>query len=118
MKPIEKQSDKASTRFGTYWSTATDQLLSGLNSASTGLSQADAERRLKQYGPNSINSANQTSTVGLLLSQFKSPLVLILVVAAVISAIARMAGRFDRDRDCDWQHDAWVLARVPSQRRY
>ena len=88
MTTNEKQNDKVSTRCGTYWSTATNQLLCDLNSARTGLSQADAKKRLKQYGPNSINSANQSSTFGLLLSQFKSPLVLILVVAAIISAIA------------------------------
>jgi P-type Mg2+ transporter len=88
MTPSEKLIDRASTEFGVYWGSATEQLLSDLNSASTGLSQADAEGRLKEYGANEINSGNQTGTFGLLLSQFKSPLVLILVVAAIISAIA------------------------------
>ena len=40
--------------------------------------QADAEQRLKQYGPNTIKAQQKTTAVGLLLSQFKSPLYLIL----------------------------------------
>lgn len=67
---------------------APEQLLTELHTARTGLSQADAKRRLQQVGPNSINAANQSTTFGLLLSQFKSPLVLILVFAAIVSAIA------------------------------
>ena len=88
MKTIVNLSGDAGPRLITFWSIAPDQLLTDLNSARTGLSQADAERRLKQYGPNSINATSQTSAIGLLLSQFKSPLVLILVFAAIISAIA------------------------------
>ncbi len=44
--------------------------------------------RLKEHGLNSIAGTGQQGTVGLMLSQFKSPLVLILVFAAVVSAIA------------------------------
>ncbi|MFN7894512.1 MAG: HAD-IC family P-type ATPase, partial [Pirellula sp.] len=88
MKPVDKLSDSASSHLLTFWSTTAEQLLRSLRSASTGLSQSEADRRLKQVGRNSINATSQQSTIGLLLSQFKSPLVLILVVAAIISAIA------------------------------
>ena len=88
MKPIVNQSEVDGARLSAYWSMAPEQLLTALNAASTGLSQADAKRRLQQVGPNSINAASQSNAFGLLLSQFKSPLVLILVVAAIISAIA------------------------------
>ena len=88
MKLVDKSTEAASSHLRSYWSTATDQLLRDLKSASTGLSQSEAEQRLKQHGKNSINAASQQSTMGLLLSQFKSPLVLILVVAAIISAVA------------------------------
>ena len=40
------------------------------------------------YGPNLIQAGSQTTALRLLLNQFKSPLVLILVFAAIISAIA------------------------------
>lgn len=71
-----------------YWSANPEQLVTELHSAWNGLSRDDAERRLEQYGPNSIAAASQTSALWLLLSQVKSPLVLILVFAAIISVIA------------------------------
>ena len=71
-----------------YWSIPFEQLLTELHSSPNGLSQDEAKRRVYQYGPNSITAASQTTVCGLLLSQFKSPLVLILVFAAIISVIA------------------------------
>ena len=85
---IQNQLSEAPSSLATYWSTSPEQLLTEMKSDRNGLSQADAQRRLQQYGPNTIKAASQTSTIGLLLSQFKSPLVLILVFAAIISAIA------------------------------
>ena len=86
--PSATQPNDTQTALVAYWSTAPDKLLSELHSSPNGLSQADAERRLLQYGPNSIQAGSQTTALGLLLNQFKSPLVLILVGAAIISAIA------------------------------
>ncbi len=88
LKSQEDSQEQASIPSRNYWSKSTAQLLGHLNSATTGLSLGEANQRLKVYGPNSINPSNQSSVFSLLLSQFKSPLVLILVVAAIISAIA------------------------------
>lgn len=71
-----------------YWGNTPEQLLIELRSSPNGISQEEAERRLKQYGANTLKAENQSTALGLLLSQFKSPLVLILVVAAIISAVA------------------------------
>ncbi|MEO8361224.1 MAG: magnesium-translocating P-type ATPase [Vicinamibacteria bacterium] len=68
-----------------YWSLALDDLLAELPSSATGLGQAEADRRLKESGANSIRASPRIGALTLLLSQFKSPLVLILVFAAVIS---------------------------------
>ena len=70
-----------------YWSIAPEQLLASLKSTNNGLQQADAEQRLKQYGLNAIRAQKQTSAINLLLRQFKSPLVLILIFAAIISGV-------------------------------
>ena len=70
-----------------YWSLSTEQLLSELHASIEGLKSADAFQRLKQYGPNTIKAQQQTTALTLLLSQFKSPLVIILIVAAVISGV-------------------------------
>ncbi len=70
-----------------YWSVAPEQLLTSLKTTENGLQQADAEQRLKQYGQNTISTQKQATALRLLLKQFKSPLVLILIVAAIISAV-------------------------------
>jgi Mg2+-importing ATPase len=57
-----------------------------LQSTDRGLNSSDAAARLKQVGPNSLKAARRASALGLLLNQFKSPLVLILIVATIISA--------------------------------
>ena len=50
-----------------------------------GLSRAEAERRLEQYGPNRLKSAPETPWWTRLLEQFQNFLVIILLVATVIS---------------------------------
>ncbi|RAJ83147.1 Mg2+-importing ATPase [Chitinophaga dinghuensis] len=56
----------------------------GTNS-STGLTSTEASQRLSQYGPNTIEAQKKTSELLLLLSHFKSPLVMILLIAGLIS---------------------------------
>jgi magnesium-transporting ATPase (P-type) len=72
-----------------YWSLPSEQLLSALQSTGDGLTQAEAENRLKQYGPNALKVRRRSTALGLFLRQLKSPLVLILIFAAVISAFVR-----------------------------
>jgi P-type Mg2+ transporter len=70
-----------------YWSLAPEQLLSALHASRNGLQPADAKQRQKQYGLNIISAQQQATALRLLLSQFKSPLVLILIFAASVSGI-------------------------------
>ncbi|MEO8562246.1 MAG: magnesium-translocating P-type ATPase [bacterium] len=70
-----------------FWSLAVDRLLSDLKSTAAGLQPADAEQRLKEHGPNTIKAHQQVTAVGLFLSQFRSPLVLILIFAAIVSLV-------------------------------
>jgi Mg2+-importing ATPase len=48
-------------------------------------SREAAAARLRRVGANSVEDASHPSALGLLLRQYESPLVLILIVAAVIS---------------------------------
>ncbi|MBI3175290.1 MAG: magnesium-translocating P-type ATPase [Chloroflexi bacterium] len=84
-----------------YWNLSGDQLVSSLATTPNGILQADAENRIKQYGPNVLKAQGKTTTVGLLLSQFKSPLVLILIFASIVSAFVG-----------EWTDAAIVLAVV------
>ena len=84
---VGKQVDQATLT--AYWSLTPDQLFSTLDSSRDGLQAIDASQRLKQYGLNTIGTQQQMSPLGLLLRQFKSPLVLILIFAAIVSGIVK-----------------------------
>ncbi|HSP80939.1 MAG TPA: cation-transporting P-type ATPase, partial [Myxococcaceae bacterium] len=56
-----------------------------LGSGSPGLTRATAAARLAQYGPNQLAEAPPTSVLVLLLHQFKSPLIYILLAAGVVT---------------------------------
>ena len=81
--PTEHSATEAA--LAAYWSVPPEQLLSQLGVTDKGLLPADAESRLRTYGPNALEQQHQTRALVLLLSQFKSPLVLILIFAAAIS---------------------------------
>ncbi len=67
------------------WSEPEADLLTRLLSQPGGLSQAEAELRLQQHGPNRLKRPAARGALRLFAAQFKSPLVLILVFAAVVS---------------------------------
>ena len=52
-----------------------------------GLTRVEAAKRLAAFGPNTIKTGSSHETLKLLISQFTSPIVLILTVATVISLI-------------------------------
>jgi len=60
--------------------------LTQLSSAQCGLSSVEASRRLSAHGRNTIAEQARASIIVELFSHFKNPLVILLIVAAVISA--------------------------------
>ncbi|MFB6172163.1 MAG: cation-translocating P-type ATPase [Haloarculaceae archaeon] len=59
--------------------------LDALGSGSGGLDAATAERRLAAHGPNELQATERVSALAVFLSQFRNPLVYLLVAAAVLS---------------------------------
>ncbi len=55
--------------------------------ALSGLTQQEAEKRLETYGPNTVVAERRRSRVAMVLSYFKSPLVIILVIAGTNSGL-------------------------------
>jgi len=72
-----------------YWSSPLGDLLADLNTSDAGLSGEEATRRLAQVGPNTLKTKKKTGSLGLLLGQFKSPIILILIAAAFLSLFLR-----------------------------
>src|SRR3990172_9197677 len=68
-----------------FWSQPAEELLDQLGSGAGGLTNIEAKRRLRLRGPNRLRVTNKTDALTLLLAQFKSPLILILLGAAVLS---------------------------------
>ncbi|BAY19951.1 magnesium-transporting ATPase, E1-E2 family protein (plasmid) [Anabaenopsis circularis NIES-21] len=56
-----------------------------MHSTTAGLSRQDAKQRLSEFGANSLKQKHKSSAWMLLLNQFKSPIILILIFAAVLS---------------------------------
>jgi Mg2+-importing ATPase len=68
-----------------FWSLQLQELLSSLATSVDGLTTAEAERRLAAHGSNTIGAAANGHIVRLLLRQFASPIVLLLIGAACLS---------------------------------
>ncbi len=73
-----------------FWSSSSEDMMRRLGSGPTGLSDTEALRRLKARTAGRTvrgrGSGRLRADAGLFLNQFKSPIVLILVVAATLSA--------------------------------
>jgi Mg2+-importing ATPase len=67
------------------WSIPTGNLLKQLEATSQGLGEEEAKARLRLYGANLLKPRKHTDALTLLLSQFKSPIILILMLAAALS---------------------------------
>ncbi|HEX6555104.1 MAG TPA: cation-transporting P-type ATPase [Ktedonobacteraceae bacterium] len=55
--------------------------------AATGLSQGEAESRMKKYGPNKFAEAKKVPGYIAFLNQYKDPMQIVLLVAAIVSII-------------------------------
>ena len=64
-----------------------DEVFEAVNSTPEGLSSAEAEKRLAQNGKNKLAEAKKVSMFSRFIDQLKDPMIIILLVAAVISAV-------------------------------
>ena len=68
-----------------FWNMPSGELCERLDVNLGGLTTAEAKRRARVYGPNRLRRAKRSTALTLLIAQFKSPLILILLVAAGLS---------------------------------
>jgi Ca2+-transporting ATPase len=66
-----------------------EEVLKALNVAETGLAQADARKRLAQYGFNELQKRKRSSSIIMFLRQFSDILMIILLIATTLSLIIR-----------------------------
>ena len=65
---------------------STDEVLQSLETSPSGLTGAQAAQRLEKYGPNKLKEAEKISMFRRFLNQLKDPMLIILMVAAAVSA--------------------------------
>lgn len=70
----------------TVWQKNRMELFRDLQGSEDGLTGAEAERRLEKYGPNELQSGKRKSVGRIFLEQFADFLVIILILAAAVSA--------------------------------
>lgn len=68
-----------------FWSIPIEDILKIFEATKEGLTSNEAKKKLSTYGPNSIKPQKSKSTLTLLLSQFKSPITIILFFAIGLS---------------------------------
>jgi Mg2+-importing ATPase len=68
-----------------FWSLSATDMLQQLHATKEGLTGAEARRRLARYGANRLKPRKRSDVLTLLLAQFKSPMILILLFATGLS---------------------------------
>ena len=73
----------------TYTQSA-EEVLQGLGVGAEGLTTAEAQKRLEQYGPNKLKEAEKPTLLQRFIEQLKDPMLIILMIAAGVSALTGM----------------------------
>jgi len=68
-----------------FWNCDTKSCLASLHSGTNGLESTEAKTRLSSYGANRLNPKKRSDSFTLLINQFKSPIILILLIATGLS---------------------------------
>src|ERR1051326_4077956 len=76
-----------------FWSIPTSELLQQFNNNNTaeeeqqeaGLTSVEANLRLSKFGKNLVKSKKKTGLISLLISQFKSPIIVIFIFTSILS---------------------------------
>ncbi len=69
------------------WASSTQEIIGDLRSSPSGISDREAETRINQYGSNTFHNREKARPILLFLKQFLSPLIFLLVGAAVLTSI-------------------------------
>ncbi|TRO46878.1 hypothetical protein E2P65_05180, partial [Candidatus Bathyarchaeota archaeon] len=69
------------------WALTESELLTQLETSADGLTTSEAKERLSRFGPNTIGKREVRTAPFILLSQFKNPLVLLLILSSAVTML-------------------------------
>ena len=72
-----------------FWSLSTTEVLKTLDSRTEGLDEMEAKRRQKLFGCNCLTKTQRLARTAIVLNQFKSPLILVLLMAGGLTLFLR-----------------------------
>ncbi len=70
-----------------FWSISGTELLGKFQTSVNGLTTDEAKKRLLDYGANRLKPQKRSDAFTLLIAQFKSPIILILLFATVLVVV-------------------------------
>ncbi len=71
----------------------TEAVLKEVNSSASGLTAEEAAKRLETIGKNKLDEPPKPTLLARFIEQFKNPMIIVLIAAAIISAIAGLIGK-------------------------
>ncbi len=87
MNQTEAQTEPAAAIIEYPHALSAERVLSELSATASGLSNPEVVRRQQQYGPNALPRKEPPGLFTVFLNQFKSPLIYVLVAAALVSLL-------------------------------
>ena len=72
---------------GTFHDKSAEEVLRSLSATEEGLTTAEADKRIAQYGKNALKEAKKKSLLRKFLEQFKDVMIIVLIVAAIVWAV-------------------------------
>jgi Mg2+-importing ATPase len=73
-------------QYQAFWQFSQEAAFKMLNTGESGLEEQEAAKRIGEYGSNTVKNNSQYAFFFLFLAQFKSPVTIMLIVAALLSA--------------------------------
>ena len=81
-----------------------EEVLQGLNTTAEGLTTAEAQKRRDTYGPNKLKEAPKPTLLQRFLAQLKDPMLIILMIAAAVSAATTVVDFLQLPAPRDYGH--------------
>jgi len=68
-----------------FWNLSIDEVMEKVQTSSNGITETEARERLIKFGYNKLKPKKRTDSLFLFLAQFKSPIILILIITSILA---------------------------------
>jgi len=104
---MPEQNERKQQLSKAFYSQTQEEVLQEFDASKEGLTENQADQRLADYGPNELEEDKKTTTLQKFIAQFKDLMIIVLLVAAAISAVVP-----NQDGQREWVDAIIILAVV------